>query len=234
MSKARDLARLVVWVLPASAGKNALLRRLGHDVAPTATARSSLVWRVERIRMAEDSRIGRWNLIKNMREVSVAGRASIGRLNVVSSHPVYARLYRDGAALHVEDHGKITSRHHLDCSGGVTVGSFASIAGSGTTLLTHSVDLRRDAQVARPIDVGAYSFVGARCMVLGGAVLPERSVLGAGSVLTRSREERDPGLWAGVPAAHRGSVGGAWFERTTTHTKRVYIPGTGETVEDAF
>ena len=234
MSKARHLARFAAWLLPASPRKNALLRRLGHDVAPTATARSSVVWRVERITLASGSRIGRWNLIKNMREISIAEKASIGRLNVVSSHPVYARLYPDGASLRVADHGKITSRHHLDCSGGVTVGSFASVAGSGTTLLTHSVDLRRDAQVARPISVGAYSFVGARCMVLGGAVLPDRSVLGAGSVLTRSREERTAGLWAGVPAAHRGSVAGKWFERAETHTRRVYVPATGEKVEDAF
>ena len=70
--------------------------------------------------------------------------------------------------------------------------------------------------------------------MLGGAVLPERSVLGAGSVLTKTRDVAESGLWAGVPATLRGPIDGKWFSRTATGTTTVYIPATGETVENAI
>jgi acetyltransferase-like isoleucine patch superfamily enzyme len=164
----------------------------------------------------------------------LADHAAIGRPNVISAHPVYQRLYPDGAALTLGSHAKITSRHQLDCSGTVTIGDYASVAGHQTKILTHSVDVRRDAQVAHPVAIGAYSLVGARALLLGGAVLPDHSVLGAGSVLTRSRTAPEPGLWAGVPATLRGSVEGKWFSRSATGTSRLYIPSTGETVEGAI
>jgi acetyltransferase-like isoleucine patch superfamily enzyme len=166
----------------------------------------------------------RWNLIKNMRAVNIGAGASIGQLNVISSHPVYKRLYPEGAELTLEPHSKITSRHQLDCSGSVLMGEYSSMAGHQTRVLSHSVDVRHDVQVAHPITIGARSFVGARCLLLGGSILPERSVLGAGSVLTKTQDIRPPGLWAGVPATLRGPVDGKWFSRTATGTTSVFIP----------
>ena len=47
--------------------------------------------------------------------------------------------------------------------------------------------------------VGAYCFVGTNCVLLGGAALPDRSVLGAKSLLNKAFTE--PGqLYGGVPA----------------------------------
>jgi len=230
----KEALRSLVWLLPAARGKNRMLRALGHEVHPTAIAGSCLVIRVGKVEMGPKSRMWRWNLIKNMRSVSIADHAAIGRLNVISAHPVYRRLYPDGAALTLGSHAYITSRHQLDCSGTVTIGDYASVAGHQTKILTHSVDVRRDAQVAHPVAIGAYSFVGARALLLGGAVLPDHSVLGAGSVLTRTRSAPERGLWAGVPATLRGPVEGKWFSRSATGTSRLYIPSTGETVEGAI
>ncbi|GAA3887032.1 hypothetical protein GCM10022381_31350 [Leifsonia kafniensis] len=228
------MLRTLVWTLPAHPAKNALLRSLGHDIHPTARARSGLVLRVTAFQMGPGSRIGRFNLIKNLRLVSIGDHSSVGRLNVISAHPVYQKLYPDGAALIVGAHSFITSRHQLDCSGSVVLGSFSCIAGHETKILSHSIDVRRDVQVAHPVRIGDRSFVGARCLLLGGAVLPDRSVLGAGSVLTRTRQEQEPGLWAGVPATLRGPIDGDWFSRAATGTSRVYVPATGETIEDAI
>lgn len=234
MSRIADSLRSLVWLLPASRTKNRLLTRLGHPVDATATARCNLVRHVTLISLGPHSRIARWNVIKDLRSLTVADYATVGRLNVISAHPIYARLYPDGASLAVGEHAFITSHHHLDCSGSVTVEAFTSIAGRGTTVLTHSIDLRTDVQSAYPVVIGERSFVGTGCTILGGAVLPPRSVLGAGSVLPRSSHVREPGLWAGAPAQRRGDVSGEWFARTKTGTNRVYIPATGETVEDAF
>lgn len=234
MSGLKSSMLTLVWLLPASRPKNRMLCALGHPVHPTATARSNLVRHVAVISLGAHSRIARWNLIRNLRLLEIAAHATVGRLNVISAHPVFARLYPDGASLTVAEHAYVTSRHHLDCSGSITVGAFASIAGHSSSVLTHSIDLRKDVQSAYPVVIGERSFVGAGCTILGGAELPPRSVLGAGSVLTRSGSPREPGLWAGAPATNRGPVDGRWFGRLKTGTNRVYIPATGETVDEAF
>lgn len=232
--RVKEVLRMIVWLAPSSSAKNRILCRLGDEIAATAVARSNLVSRVTTIRMATGSRIGRFNLLKNLRLVEIGEGSSIGRLNVISSHPVYKKLYPDGAALVIGSHTFITSRHQLDCSGSISLGDYSAIAGHETKILTHSIDVAKDVQVAYAVEIGSRSFVGARCLVLGGAQLPSHSVLAAGSVLTRSRRARQPGLWAGVPAKHRGEVSGEWFSRAQTGTSRVYIPATGETVENAI
>jgi len=234
MKRLKTLVVAFVWILPASPTKNRLLRRLGHSVHPSAIARSNIVLKVTHITMGPGSRIGKWNVIKDLRLVSVGDQASVGRLNVISSHPVYKRLYPDGASLVVKANAFITSRHQLDCSGSITLGSFSTIAGHETKILSHSIDVREDVQVAYPVVIGDRSFVGARCLILGGASLPAHSVLAAGSVLIRSNSEAESGLYAGVPAKFRGTVEGKWFTRSKTGTTRVFIPATGSTVEDAL
>lgn len=224
--KIRDLARLALWLLPAGRVKNALLRRAGHRIHPTARARSSVVWRVASFEMAAGSSFGSANVVKNMREIRLGESAMIGRWNLVSSHPLFVRHLPHGGSLVLGSHAKVTSRHQLDCSGSVSLGAFASMAGHQSRVMSHSVDLVRNAQAAFPVVIGERSFVGTRVLILGGATLPARSVLGAGSVLTRSRPDPEPGLWAGVPARLRGPVSGAWFDRAETSTHDLWIAET--------
>ncbi|MEH3090306.1 MAG: GDSL-type esterase/lipase family protein, partial [Microbacterium arborescens] len=193
-------------LLPAGRVKNALLRRAGHRIHPTAQARSSIVWRVGSFEMAAGASFGSANVVKNMREIRLGQSAMIGRWNLVSSHPLFVRHLPHGGSLVLGPHAKVTSRHQLDCSGSVSLGAFASLAGHQSRVMSHSVDLARNAQAAFPVVIGERSFVGTRVLILGGATLPDRSVLGAGSVLTRSRPDPEPGLWAGGagPPARRG------------------------------
>lgn len=234
MSRARDIALALAWILPSTAAKRSLLGRLGHHVDPSATVRPNLVWRVGELSMGPGSGLGLLNIVKNMRSVSLGAGTRVGRLNVISAHPVYRRLYPAGAVLRLEDGVTLTSRHALDCSGGITVGAFSLVAGRGSVLMTHSIDAARDAQVAHPITIGSRTFVSTRCLVLGGATIPDRSLVAAGAVVPRSREVREPGTYAGVPARRIGDAEGAWFDRTTPQTRRVYVPATDQTVENAF
>jgi acetyltransferase-like isoleucine patch superfamily enzyme len=226
--------RTAVWLLPASRGKNRFLRRLGDDIAPSAILHPNLIRHVDSISIGPGARIGMGNVIKHLRVLRLGPSATIGRYSLISAHPVYRRLLPDGARLELAERAAITSRHTLDCAGSVLIHEGAMVAGHSSTVLTHSIDLKRDAQTAYPVEIGAYSFVGAHCLMLGGARLPDHSVLAAGSVLPRAKGQEEPGLWAGVPATRRGEVDGAWFSRTATGTRRVYVPATGEVVEDAF
>lgn len=220
----KNLLRTAVWILPPSAAKNVMLRRLGHAVHPRARAGSNLVWKVDSFELAADSRIGKWNVVKNMRRVKIGPHAMIGRMNLISAHPVYVRVLPDGGVLDVGPHAKIMSRHQLDCSACVTIGEFSSLAGTESRVLTHSVDLTINAQTAEPVRVGERAFVASRALLLGGARLPDRSVLAAGGVLARAKDDDPPsGLYAGVPARWAREVSGAWFGRSEGETRRVVI-----------
>lgn len=233
MSTVRYILQAGVWILPASAAKNFALRRLGHNVHPRARAASNVVWKVSSVELGAESRIGKWNVVKNMRRVRLADGAMIGRMNLISAPPVYVRLLPDGGVLDVGAHGKIMSRHQLDCSARVEVGSFASLAGHESRILTHSVDLRENAQTAVPVRIGERSFVASRCLILGGAVLPGRSVLAAGAVLVQGNGVK-PGMYAGVPARWVTEVEGAWFDRDEGETRHVVVHTPDGIVEQAF
>lgn len=220
----KNLLRMAIWALPPSTAKNFALRRLGHAVHPRARAGSNIVWKVDSIELDADSRIGKWNVVKNMRRVRIGTHGMIGRMNLISAHPVYVRALPDGGVLDVGPHAKIMSRHQLDCSACVRIGAFASLAGTESRILTHSVDLSINAQTANPVRVGERAFVASRALLLGGSRLPERSVLAAGAVLARAKaDEQRPGLYAGVPARWVREANGAWFDRTEGETRRVVI-----------
>lgn len=230
----RDVMQLGAWLLPASRAKNRVLRALKHDVDPSARVRPTVMWRVSKVSLGAGSRVGLLNVFKNLRSVQVEVDGRIGRLNVISSHPVFTRLYSDGGSLRIGRSGKITSRHQLDCSGSLSIGAYASVAGQETRVLSHSVDLSRDAQAAYPVVIGEHSFVGARCLLLGGAQLPTRSVLAAGAVLIKGDAGQEPGLYGGVPATRKTDVSGAWFGRESATTSDVYVPETGTTIKGAI
>lgn len=230
----RGVAQTLVWLLPASPLKNRLLRRLGHRVDATAYAGQCLVWRVPYITLEDGSRVSSFSMIKNLSELHLGPGSLLAGYNLVSSHPVFVRLYNSGGSLVLSEQAAITTRHTLDCSGGVTLGPFSLIAGHGTQVLSHSIDLRRNAQSARPVSIGERSFVGSGCVILGGGGLPARSVLAAGSVLVGSGECLRGGLYAGVPARWKSEIGGDWFDRSTEATRDVFIPDGGTTITDAF
>lgn len=223
----RNVLRMGAWLLPASPFKNKVLRALGHELDARCTAGPNLVWNVEEFRLGPGSRVAPFNVFRHLKLVDLGPGAFIGRFNTASCHPVYGRLFPQGAQLLLGPHAVITSKHALDCAGGIEVGEYSYIAGNGTRVLTHALDLEEDAQSAFPVRIGTRSFVGTSCLLLGGAELPARSVLAAGAVLTKSRAERDAGLWAGVPARFVRPVSGAWFDRSGTHTRRMHVPGIG-------
>ena len=101
--------------------------------------------------------------------------------------------------LHVGAHAAITHRHLIDCTATVTIGPFTTFAGYQSQILTHSIDLAASRQSSAPVTIGAYCFVGTNCVLLGGAALPDRSVLGAKSLLNKAYAE-ELTLYGGTPA----------------------------------
>jgi acetyltransferase-like isoleucine patch superfamily enzyme len=114
------------------------------------------------------------------------------------------------------EHAAITNRHLIDCTDRVAIGRFTTFAGFRSQILTHSIDLAACRQHARPVSIGEYCFVGTACTVLGGASLPDCSVLGANSLLNKAFSETHC-LYGGVPARPLSKLdaGLAYLHRTT-------------------
>jgi acetyltransferase-like isoleucine patch superfamily enzyme len=128
----------------------------------------------------------------------------IGNLNWITGVPLLGTPHladQKGRRpeLVVHDQAAVTNRHYIDCTAAVSIGRFSTFAGCRSIALTHSIDLTNCKQGAIPVSIGEYCFVGAACVLLPGAALPDYSVLGANSLLNKSYTEIYC-LYAGSPA----------------------------------
>jgi acetyltransferase-like isoleucine patch superfamily enzyme len=199
----RSLLRLIVVVLPWRLKRFALRALYGYELHPTSHI--GLAWVFpKRLAMGAQSRIGHLTVCKGLERVALGEHASIGRLNWISAYPLgqgphFAHMTGRNPQLVMGEHAAITHRHIIDCTDEVTIGAFTTVAGYRTQILTHSIDLDECRQHAKPVKIGSYSFVGTACTILGGAAVPDRSVLAAHALLNRAYDEPYR-LYAGVPA----------------------------------
>ncbi|TSE00413.1 hypothetical protein FOS14_08325 [Skermania sp. ID1734] len=222
----RELFHLIAWLLPASSVKNRLLRLFGHDIAASARIGPTLALGVEHVVVGERAAISPGNVLRGMRLFDIGEEVTIGSWNTFSAHPGY-RVADPNAGCAILDRGSsVTSRHYFDCSGKLHVQEFAVIAGHHTTILTHEIALDRNVQTAGVVMIGARSAVMTNCVMLKGACLPPMSILGANSMLTRSKTELLPGLYGGSPARRIGDMDTgpqSWFARKSSITTELTV-----------
>ena len=204
--------------IPWPAKRWLLLKLYGYEIHETS--RIGLAWVFpDKLVMEAHSSIGHLTVCKGMRLVHLEEHASLGRLNWVSGFPAnhpkhFAQVKGRDPALLLGRHSAVTNRHLIDCTDTVSIGEFSILAGFRSQILTHSVNIESSRQSSSPIHVGAYCFVGTDCVLLGGSVLPDCSVLGAKSLLNCALKEQHT-LYGGVPARAIKSISkdAAFFAR---------------------
>ncbi len=108
----------------------------------------------------------------------------IGENSLILDH-VYMRA---GANGHITLGGNvaINSFAKFFGHGGITVGNYSQI-GPGSLLTTTQHDISNAMEVIyEPIELGEWVWVGANCTILSGVKIGDRTVVGAGSVVTKS------------------------------------------------
>jgi acetyltransferase-like isoleucine patch superfamily enzyme len=211
------LTQAALWLLPASAAKNRLLRACGHVIGHRVAIGPILVLGCGRFVLGDEVNIAAANVFRDMSRVRLQRHVQIGSWNWFSAHPGYQNYSDEAGRLVVGAGTFITSRHYLDCSGAIEVGTWSAIAGQRSTFQTHEMDLMTNRTTVGRIRIGDRSFVGTGCILLRGAQLPSRSLLAAGSTLTRADGTSDTGLWAGSPARFVKPMPGKWFDRSEIH-----------------
>jgi acetyltransferase-like isoleucine patch superfamily enzyme len=205
----RTLFRLALCLLPWALRRPLLQLLYGFEIHKTAKIGYSWVY-PRKLRMEARTSIGHLTVIKGLETLELRTAASIGRLNWITAYPVgetlhFKHLSDDRGTLLLHEHAAITNRHLVDCTANITIGNHATVAGFRSQLLTHSIDLAANRQDAHPIEIGAYAFIGTACVLLGGARLPDHSVLGAMSLLNKAHETPYR-LYCGVPAIDRQAL----------------------------
>lgn len=159
----------------------------------------------EKLIMESNSKIGSLNVAIHLDLISLGKYSSISRGNWItgfSSKKVSKHFNHQmdrRSSLLIGEHSAITKNHHIDCTNLISIGDFSTIAGYNSQFLTHSIDILEGRQDSLPILIGDYCFVSSNVTVLGGAILPSYSVLGAKSLLNK-KFSKEFSLYAGVPS----------------------------------
>ena len=198
------LFKCLLLICPWRIRRRLLERVYGYRIHPTARIRCSWIF-PKHLEMAAHSQIGPFTVAVHLDQIQLGERSKIGRRNWITGFPTgtdsphFAHQKDRVSELVIGQHSAITKNHHIDCTNTIRIGDYATIAGYFSQLLTHSIDLKANRQSSAPIRIGNYCFVGTKVVILGGASLPDRSVLGASALLSTSFEEPDC-LYGGVPA----------------------------------
>lgn len=190
--------------MPWTVRRRLLIKYMNYEIHPSARIGISWIYPTKLI-MHEGARIGNFNVAIHLDRVELDCHSSIARGNWITgfSSQEASRHFQHQperkSSFSVGIHSAITKNHHFDCTSPISIGAFATLAGYQSQLLTHSIDVYANRQDSKPIEIGDYTFIGTNCVILGGAVLPSYSVLGAKSMLNKPYKEEWK-MYAGVPA----------------------------------
>ena len=215
----RSALVIVVAALPASELKNSLLRRLGWAIGGGVHIGPCLIYMVDHVDIGDGAGIGAFNVVKDLAALTLQEYAVIGHWNWVTA----ARSLREAGApcvFHLGAHSAITSRHYIDCSGGIRVGTHTTIAGVRSTLVTHGISWRSSAQTFSSIEIGDYCLISSNVQVSPGTVVGSRIVVGMGATI--AGRVVDPGLYIQSRATLvKSDLDGDYFRRAQGHVAAI-------------
>lgn len=200
---------------------------LGWEVPPTARVGLCLFVRVGRVALGSGACLASFSVYRDLELLAIGNDSGIGHWNYVTA----ARELRTPAlkatpgtsagSFVMDDHAVITSRHYIDCSGGVSVGAYTVMAGVRSTVISHEVDVARSEQTIAAVRIGGHSLIGSNVAIVPGARIPDGSLIAMGSVVSGELSASET-LYAGVPARPIRALGPAAFFRR--QTRRADIP----------
>jgi len=199
----RIVSQVLLFALPWPIRRRVLNTLFGYHIHPTAKVGFSLIL-ARRLEMADRSRIHHLVCCKGIDKLELGVDSGIASLTYITGFSTRDDRYFKGnpnrlCELVMGRSSGITSRHFIDCNGGVYIGDFTTVAGLRTQILTHSINVYANRQQTSPVRIGNYCFLGTGCIILPGAALPDYSILGGGAVLTKAFTESHT-LYAGNPA----------------------------------
>lgn len=215
------IKKLIVFMLPWPLKRRLLNSLFGYKIHTTAKIGLSWIF-PDKLIMEANSYIGHFNMAIHLDCVHLKANSKIGRGNWITGFSTkkeskhFKHQPQRQSKLILGENAAVTKNHHLDCTNIIDIGAFSTIAGYSSQFLTHSIDVYENRQSSAPIKIGDYTFVSTNVVVLGGASLPNCSVLGAKALLNKAFSEEWK-LYGGVPAKIVRDIdkNAKYFNRTT-------------------
>jgi acetyltransferase-like isoleucine patch superfamily enzyme len=183
--------KTITVLLPWRLKRFMLIQYFKYEIHPSARIGLSWIY-PKKLIMDADSAIGNFNVAVHLDLIKIGKHSSIARGNWITGFPTntnskhFSHQQDRKSNLIIGEHSAITKKHHIDCTNVIEIGSFVTIAGYASQLLTHSINIELNIQDSHPITIGDYCFVGTASTILGGAALPANSVLGANALLNKT------------------------------------------------
>jgi acetyltransferase-like isoleucine patch superfamily enzyme len=213
---------LIVWLLPSCAFKLWALRCLGNHIGHDVTLGPTLVLNCGRFSIADGAAILNFNIFRRLSSIELGQESTIGSFNQFSASVGYQQYSPLVGKLMVGKFGAFTNRHYVDCSGQVILRPFAAVGGLRTIILSHELDYVDNKTEPGRVVLGRNAVAVTGCILLKDSYLPERSVLAAGSVLSRAKGGDNmpvSGLYGGAPARFIREIKKLeWWDRTDPTT----------------
>ena len=185
--------------------KRRLLNKFwGYEIH--ASAKIGFAWVFPRkLIMKSGAKIDHFTVAIHLDKIEMGEKSSIGRSNWITGFTTESKSKHfqhqpdRSSTLLLGKQSAITKKHHIDCTNVVQVGSFVTIAGYHSQILTHSINVYDNRQDSKPIFIGDYAFIGTNTVILGGSKLPNHCLLAAKSLLSKEFTEEWK-IYGGVPA----------------------------------
>lgn len=216
----RAIVQILLWLFPWGIRRRCLKWFYGYQIHPTARIGKSII-HAEKLILHKHACIGNFCLCKRIDKLELFDYAGMGNFNYITGLPTsikdkyFQHIKNRKCEVIIGRHSDITSAHYLECTAGIYIGEFSLIAGIGSTIMTHSVDIYKSIQDAAPIHIGKYNFIGAKNMIIKGVVTADFVVTGAMSFINKSLTE-ERALYGGVPCKLVKKIENAeYFNRTS-------------------
>ncbi|MDM3849273.1 MAG: DapH/DapD/GlmU-related protein [Aphanizomenon gracile PMC627.10] len=139
----------------------------------------------DQVFMGDNIRIRHFNIIRGLKHFQVGSNSYIANFNEFFGNNSSDEKWKNDLTL--GEGVLIMSHHFIDVAGNVTIGNHTTIAGRNTHIWSHSLTYPHDIPALVPMDVsiGKEAYIGARSTLIGCSI-PDRAVIGAGSVVNKS------------------------------------------------
>lgn len=144
--------------------------------------------------IGEHTRIGALNIFRGGDEIRIGRYCEILRLNEINSIPDPDIVNAADPRFVLGDGSMMAASHKIDFTDRVVFGKRVILGGRNSSIWTHN------RQRTEPVEVGDFSYLGSEIRMAPGSAIPEKCIVGMGSVVSKKFVNQDR-LIAGVPAA---------------------------------
>jgi serine acetyltransferase len=139
----------------------------------------------DEVTLSDNVQIGHFNIVRCLRRFDVGSGSYIANFN-----QFFGNKYEDARwtrHLIVGEKVLFMSHHFVDVAGTVIIGSKTTVGGRDTQVWSHSLTYNQEIPDLAPmhVHIGEGAYIGARATLVG-CKIPDRAVVGAGSVVNKT------------------------------------------------